>query len=183
MKILIIDIETTGFFPEGYIVEIGMVELDTVTGEKKVIFNQLVAEENMSMHELQNSWIVNNSSLTVEEFAEKAVPLEEVKQQVQNLINAYAGVTAYNRKFDIQFLTDRGFTFPRLLPCPMLISTNICKLPKPNGWGGYKWPKVQEAYDFLFPGNTYTEEHRGADDALHEAEIVHELIKRGHYNF
>ena len=60
----------------------------------------------------------------------------------------------------------------------MILSTNICKIPSPKG-KGYKWPKVQEAYDFLFGETAYVEEHRGADDAYHEADIVYELYLRG----
>ena len=61
----------------------------------------------------------------------------------------------------------------------MLVSTPICKIP--NKWGKDKWPKVEEAYNFFFPGNDYVELHRGADDAFHEADIVFELIKRGKF--
>jgi DNA polymerase-3 subunit epsilon len=77
--------------------------------------------------------------------------------------------------FDVGFLSAKGLTFTEL-PCPMLLSTPLCKLPSVRE--GYKWPKVQEAYDFFFPGNEYVEEHRGADDAMHEAEIVYELYNR-----
>lgn len=180
MKILIIDIETTGFLPKGgHIVEVGIVELDLETGGKNILFNRLVAEPEMTFEELERSWIVENSSLTVEEFAENAEPIEKVRDVIQNILNEYpAGATAYNRIFDFDFLEDRAFTFPKKLPCPMILSTPVCRIPFPNG-KGTKWPKVQEAYDFFFPGNKYVELHRGADDAVHEADIVLELYKRG----
>ena len=79
-------------------------------------------------------------------------------------------------KFDFDFLKSRGFKFPKELPCPMKLSTNICKIPSKNK-KGYKWPKVQEAYDFFFPDNDYIEKHRGADDAFYEADIVFKLYK------
>lgn len=78
--------------------------------------------------------------------------------------------------FDFGFLKDRGFTFPIELDCPMKLSTDICKIPSPRG-RGYKWPKVQEAYDFFFPDNEYIEKHRGADDAFYEADIVYKLYQ------
>jgi DNA polymerase-3 subunit epsilon len=53
----------------------------------------------------------------------------------------------------------------------------VCKIP--GNYGKYKWPKVEEAYDFFFPNNNYVEKHRGADDAFHEADIVYELHKIG----
>ena len=58
----------------------------------------------------------------------------------------------------------------------MKLATNVVKL---RGRRGYKWPKVQEAWDFFFGKTNYVELHRGADDAKHEAMIVHELYKRG----
>ena len=64
----------------------------------------------------------------------------------------------------------------------MILSTNICKL-KGRYKGKYKWPSVQEAWDFYFGNTGYVEKHRGADDAFHEADIVFELIKRGLYKF
>ena len=67
------------------------------------------------------------------------------------------------------------------LPCPMLISTNICKIPGKRG--GYKWPKAEEAYNFFCrteeTDEDWVELHRAADDAYHEAEIVKELYDRG----
>lgn len=46
MEILIIDLETTGFLTQGgKIVEVGIVELDLETGNKKIIFDQVVHEK------------------------------------------------------------------------------------------------------------------------------------------
>jgi DNA polymerase-3 subunit epsilon len=61
----------------------------------------------------------------------------------------------------------------------MLLATDLCKLPSKNGYKDYKWPKVTEAFAFLFPDHEYTELHRGADDAIHEAMIVHKLFTMG----
>ena len=62
----------------------------------------------------------------------------------------------------------------------MLICTDVCKIQ--GKYGKYKWPKVEEAWQHLFPEVDYVEKHRGADDAFHEAKIVHELIKMGKFN-
>ena len=161
----------------GKIVEIGIVELDLSTGNKKIVFDQVTHEKGITKEEVENSWIVNNSSLTVD-LIRNSQPLHKLKDEVQNIINSYEhGATAFNNAFDFGFMEDRGFYFPKKLDCPMKLSTDICKLPSPRG--GYKWPKVQEAYDFFFGKNDYIETHRGADDAFHEADIVFELFKRG----
>lgn len=179
-KILIIDIETTGFLDQGgHIAEIGMVELCLQSGNKQIVFNEVCHEKGMTLDSVQNSWIVSNGYMTVDEIRySKNINL--LRAQIQEIINLYSnGATAYNRSFDFNFLEDRGFSFPRKLDCPMKLATDICKVK----WNAYrkewKWPKVEEAYDYFFPENTYTEIHRGADDAFHEADIVMELFKRG----
>lgn len=177
MDILILDIETTAFLNAGgKIVEIGIVELDLFTGQKTIVYDQVTHEPGITLQEVQNSWIVNNSTLTVEEIRHSP-PLHKIKKEVQDILNSYSnGVTAFNNAFDFNFMENRGFIFPKKLDCPMKLSTNICKIPSHRG---YKWPNVQEAWEFFFGDTGYIEKHRGADDAFHEADIVYELYKRG----
>lgn len=178
-KILILDIETTGFLQKGgKIVEIGLVELCLETGAKKIVFDEVCHERGISLEEVQESWIVQNSTLTVDAIR-NSKPLDKLQSEIQSLLDQYSdGATAFNNDFDFGFFESRGFVFPKKLACPMKLSTNICKIPNPRGLG-FKWPKVQEAYDFFFGKTDYIETHRGADDAFHEADIVLELYKRG----
>jgi DNA polymerase-3 subunit epsilon len=177
-KILILDIETTGFLNEGgKIVEIGIVELDLDSGKKQIIFSEVCHESGISLDEINNSWIVKNSDINIEliKFSEN---LERKKKRIQSILDSYPlGATAFNNAFDFGFLESRGFVFPKKLDCPMKLATNICKLPSPRG--GYKWPKVEEAHLFFFGDVGYVETHRGADDAFYEADIVLELYKTG----
>jgi DNA polymerase III epsilon subunit-like protein len=183
MKILVIDIETTGFLNEGgEIVEIGIVELCLRTGGKKIIFDKVINPE-IENEEIQNSWIVKNRYMTVEEIV-NGFTFERIKDELQDIINKYpAGVTAFNRSFDIDFLKSYGIKFQILLPCPMKTSINVIKLPPTERMRmyrpeiKYKTPNAQEAYNFFYPGN-YIEKHRGADDALHEADIIMALHRR-----
>lgn len=177
-KILIIDIETTNFLDQGgKIVEVGIVELDVKSGEKKIIFDKVCHERPITKEEVESSWIVTNGFMTVDEI-QKSKTLESMRDEIQEILNKYdLGATAYNNIFDFGFLESRGFVFPKKLPCPMLLSTNICKIA--GKYGKYKWPSVPEAYDFYFPNNDYQEIHRGADDAFNEADIVYELLLRG----
>jgi len=176
--ILIIDIETTNFLDaKGKIVEIGIVELNLEFGEKNIIFDEVTHEKGITKYEVEHSWIIKNSDLTVKEI-QHSTRLDILQPKIQELIDRYPlGATAYNNKFDFDFLESRGFTFPKKLMCPMLLSTNICKLPGKKG--GYKWPKVEEVHEHFFGDVGYVEAHRGADDAFHEADIVLELYKRG----
>lgn len=181
MKILVLDIETTGFLDKGgSIVEIGIVELDLETGETEIVFDSLLREEILTEDHFKEpfGWIFKNSDLTTEAVL-AAPPAAEVFKQVQEILDSYpAGCTAYNKKFDFGYLRNRGLNV-KDLPCPMLLSTDICKMRNPYGYSNYKWPKVEEAWAFFFPDQEYVEKHRGADDAVHEAKIVFELYKRG----
>ncbi|MNQ61466.1 hypothetical protein D3C85_757810 [compost metagenome] len=178
-KILILDLETTGFIDQGgKIVEVGIVELCLKTGNKKILFDQVTHEKGITLSEVENSWIVQNSTMTVDAIR-NSKPLHELQSEIQNILDEYPeGCTAFNNAFDFGFMCSRGFVFPKKLACPMKLSTDVCKIPSPIG-SGYKWPKVQEAYDFFFGKTDYIETHRGADDAFHEADIVLELYKRG----
>ena len=179
MKIAIIDIETTGFLAAGgKIVEVGIVELDLSNGDKKIVFDSVCWEKGITKEQVENSWIVKNSSLTVEDVR-NSKGLHALRSEIQTAIDSYPlGATAFNNAFDFGFLENRGFTFPKKLACPMKLSTNICKIVAKNGYG-YKWPTVEEAHAHFFGDVGYVESHRGADDAFHEADIVYELFKMG----
>ena len=180
-KILILDIETTGFLPQGgSIVEIGIVELNLDTGEIIEIFQSLLREKilNWDHGKPPYGWIFKNSDLTLEELR-TAPNAYIIFSQVQEILNSYPiGCTAYNNKFDFGFLIDRGLKI-KILPCPMILSTDICKIPSRDSRSQYKWPSVEEAFKFFFPDSEYIEKHRGLDDAKHEAMIVYRLYQDG----
>ena len=180
-KILVLDIETTNFQNAGgSIVEIGAVELNLITGEIVPVFDSLCREPIFSDEHCSGKfgWIFSNSDMTPY-MVKTASPFQVVKARFQRIINRYPlGVTAFNRNFDLPFLESRGLVFTKKLPCPMLLSTDVLKLPSPRG-RGYKWPKVEEAMKFFFPDEQYSEAHRGCSDAADEARIVYELYKLG----
>lgn len=178
MEILITDIETTGFnHKSDGILEIGAVSLDLNNGEVKEVFDSLLKEDLLRGRH-HNAWIFNNSDLNIEDIR-KAPNSETVLQEFQEVVDAYPyGCTAFNNVFDFGFLEDRGIVFPKKLPCPMKLSTDICKIPSPRGYR-FKWPNVEQAFKFFFPDTKYVEEHRGLDDAKHEAMIVYKLYEMG----
>ena len=178
-KVAVIDIETTGISrKKDLFVEIGIVELDMKTGETKILFDSLVKEPKFG-ERYRNSWIFNNSNLIFENL-ENAPLFDELKEEISEIVNQYP-ITAFNKSFDIGFLKAREINIPKELPCIMMISTKVCKIPNKNNRPGYKRPKVQEAWDFFFPNSEYVETHRAADDAIHEAKILFELHKRGQF--
>jgi DNA polymerase-3 subunit epsilon len=177
MKIAIIDIETTGFVAAtDAILEIGIVLVDTDTKEIKKIFDHVVYDENFDKKIHGKSWIFENSNLKLKDVL-NAEPLENYREDLQGIFNKYH-VTAFNKSFDLRFLRSRGFRLTDI--------TCIMKSCKSYGIvlyesGTVKSPSVEEAYASLFPDEHYVEEHRGGDDAMHEAKILLKLcdIKAG----
>ncbi len=179
MKIGILDLETIGGFSPSKlkIVEIGLVSLDLLTGEKIKLFDEIVHETPLTMDKVQESWIVQNSSLTVEKIRHSP-HLDTRREDFQKALDSVPlGVTAFNKRFDFSITDNRGFVIPNKLPCPMKLSRPICKLKDKNGRVG-KQPNVEEAWKY-FCGDGYKELHRAFDDAYHEADIVKALFDLG----
>ena len=155
--------------------------LDLDTGNITWVYENIVRENWFDdSHTRDPYWrIFSNSSLNPEDVY-NAQHLDHHKNEIQEQINSFTkGITAYNKAFDFTFLKDRGISIPKELPCPMKVATPITKLPS-RWYGDYKWPSVEEAWDH-FVGSHYIEEHRALDDAIHEAQIVYELYKSGHF--
>ncbi len=174
-SIAVVDIETTGFsHQEDCIVEIGISELDLNSGKCRELFSKLIRESHFSPQH-RNAWIFKNSDLRYEDIL-NAKPLDVYKKKLQRIFNIYPA-TAFNKRFDLDYLIDRGFLINEL-PCPMIIATDILKLPPRKIGTLYKWPNVEETWKYLFPDKEYIEKHRSYDDAVHEALIIFELYKR-----
>lgn len=177
-EIVVVDIETTGLYVDvNKIVEIGLVKLNLETGERTQLMNYVCHEDGITKLEIENSWIFNNTDLNVEQI-QYSINLKRLIPTIQRIFDKYPA-TAFNSKFDFGFLENRGLNIPNKYHDPMLILEKVMKLPQKNKkYSGYKYPSVQEAYDYLFPDNDYTELHRGGDDAFHEAQIIYEINKR-----
>lgn len=171
MKIIVLDIETTGFNSRfDAILEIGMALVDTDTKEIKQLFNEVVLDKRFNANKHKNSWIFQNSTLTVEDVI-NARPLYLVRPEIQQILNKYP-VTAFNASFDFRFLEYVNLKINKV-KCLMKTSRPYYY----NMTGKNKNPSVQEMYDVLFPGEIYEEQHRGYDDATHEAKILLKLVE------
>lgn len=177
---LVIDIETTHLSKnKGHIVEVGIIGLQLVNGRREFLWDSVVFEEGERLEEVWASWYYQNSDVTPREIL-WAKSFERVRPEIQKIIDQDPeGVTAFNNTFDFGWLESRGLVFPCKLPDPMKICRPIVGATDKNG--RVKNPSVEEAWAYFFPGMPYKEKHRGADDALHEAAIIYELFKLGHY--
>ncbi len=120
----------------------------------------------------RDAWIFKNSDLKFEDI-ENAPSFNNVKSQIQEILDQHS-LTAYNTAFDFGYMESRGFTIKKDIPDIMAVAKKACKIMYSRG--GYKTPKMQEAWDNLFPNTSYIEKHRAVDDAIHEARILFELL-------
>jgi DNA polymerase III subunit epsilon len=92
--------------------------------------------------------------MAVENGENRVDVIEQFKKDLSNC----GLIVAHNYKFDRVVIGREMVPTAIQSFCTMIASTNICKIPKVNG---YKWPKLSEAYRFFFE-----EELKNAHDAL-----------------
>ncbi len=171
-KVAIIDIETTGFSRKfDKIIEIGIIELDINTKEKKILFNSPIYEKGVELFE--ENEIFKKIYIDYEEVI-NAPPLE-LLQEILKLIFENYRVAAFNSNFDLGFLKNRGFRFPKKLRDIMKYVREI--IPKTQKYN------FQDAYRYMYNLNenrerkylsepNYIQQHRAIDDAMYEAELL-----------
>jgi DNA polymerase-3 subunit epsilon len=127
-EIAVLDIETSGLNPNLFkILEIGVVKLNLETGITEQLMNYVCHEDGITLAEINNAWIIQNSTLTAEQI-KYSVNFKRLILPIQTICNTYP-VTAFNSKFDFGFLESRGIKIPNKFPDPMLILEDIMKLP------------------------------------------------------
>lgn len=171
--IYIVDLETTGFNPRrDKIVEIGIVLLDTLDYDYKVVLNEIIRYPKA---EVESAWIVQNGIITLEKIA-KGAPLDLTKKQTQAVLKDQPW-TSYNTAFDYPFL--KQWDLKDLLPpkyCIMERSTGIVPTEWQDWKQEYKWPKLSEAYAYLY-GKSLSEVHRAIQDATTATKVLTKLLQ------
>jgi DNA polymerase III alpha subunit (gram-positive type) len=174
MEILVVDLETTGFIATSdAIVEIGISLVNTKTKKVTLVFDQVVKHNKFTKWKHKNSWIFQNTTLTVEDV-EKANSLNSYFKEIQALFDKYP-MTAYNKSFDIRFLSANGFKVNDV-KCLMKTAKQYSKFKTKTG--GVKVPSVEEIYNqfFMNKGEIYIEEHRAGADAMDEGRILLHMV-------
>lgn len=177
MEILVLDIETTGFYTTSdAIVEIGIALVNTKTNDVKLVFNNVVKDDKFNFDKHYNAWVFNNSSLTPE-MVLNAKPFIEYKKEIQKLFDKYP-MTAFNKSFDIRFMNNAGFKMNDI-KCLMKSASKVVNETKKDG-SRKSNISVVTAYNKFFMGDKkkiYTEEHRAGQDAIDESKILLHLVK------
>lgn len=182
MEILVVDIETANIditkniwdIKNCLICEIGVVNLNLDSGEIKSLFNKTCKDYNSPDPE---SWIFKYTSLT-SKMVEESNNFEDFTDELQEIF-IRKPVTAWGHNKDLRILT----SFPRYLRTPSTfwdpkcVLTNFLQIPLDSG-GGYKWPKVTEAFEYFYPNEKWQQTHRANDDAKIEADIIFQAVEK-----
>jgi len=174
--ILVLDLETTGFSLLDHILEIGMVELNTTSGDMTLVYDKLILPVEITEDEITESWFYKNSGVKLADIL-KAKPFDA--KEVQRVIDSYPLVAAYNYPFDNRFLVQEGVQVVEWLRDPMMLLKEFGAWRSDNG--RIKAPSMDEAYRWTFNIPSYEEAHRAGLDALDEAKIIFELYEQGYY--
>ncbi len=183
MKRLYFDCETTGTIPKSippldrcpHIVQIAaLLECDE-RGEIGSM-NLIVAPDGFEIPD--GATAVHGKSTAM--ALECGLPLRAVMAIFSQLTRRADQIVAHNVDFDLGMA---GFEFRRLeapnisaaLPnyCTMLGMKDICKIP--GNYGDYKWPKLMEAYEFLF-GEKFDDAHDALAD-LRACRRIHRHLR------
>lgn len=157
MNILFFDTETTGLVRNWNVaedernpklVQLGCV-LTTAGGRVLNTFSSIVKPEGYDIPEEA----ANVHGITTEIAMREGHPLKEVVGWFLRLNSNANLIVAHNFKFDSIIIRKaisecmKSCVFPASY-CTMLESTSLCELPSQRG--GFKWPKLKEAYQFFF---------------------------------
>lgn len=115
--------------------------------------------------------------ITTERATAYGIPLRTVLSVFNNSILCAEEVWAFNAPFDFRVINDEFKNIgqeSRLqdVSCAMKACQGILQIPNPRG-GGYKWPKLAEAYAFFFDGAVI----EGAHDALADVRATVKVIR------
>ena len=175
MEILVVDIETTGFnVKTDAIVEIGITLVNTETKSIDLKFNNVIRHKKFIEWKHKNSWIFQNTTLTVEDV-KNANSLDYYFSEIQDLFNKYK-MTAYNKQFDLKFLKLAGFKIDDI---KCLMKTAKTHSHYKDKKGNIKTPSVEEIYNQFFSkdGEIYVEQHRAGADAIDESKILLHMVE------
>jgi len=167
MKVLVFDTETSGLPKERnpsiydtdkwpHVMQISYIIYNTETGQ---------IDEKYDTYIKLNTWVIVDPvsegihGITREIMDTKGVPIQEALVRVRDALGKVDICVGHNVSFDKRFLIVEGIrnnirmNFP-VDYCTMKNGKEMCKIDFTfsNGEKGFKFPKLMELYEHLFPG-------------------------------
>jgi DNA polymerase III epsilon subunit-like protein len=162
---------TLGNFPN--ITQIAWEVLDLMTGEVIKKYQSFIKPDGWTIPD-EDFFVQNNMS--TERCEAEGKPATEVYDILVDDMNRCTLIVCHNAAFDVPTLKadmiryQKKVTAKLVEVCTMKESTNYCKIPNARG-NGYKWPKLEELYKFLF-----AKEMQGAHDAFCDTSACRECF-------
>lgn len=182
MNILFYDTETTGlpdwFSPseaaqQPHIVQLAAAIVDSETRRIEASVNLIVRPDGWTIPDPVGTLNARLFQITTEQAAKTGIPEADALQIFLAMWRVCELRVAHNERFDariVRIATKRycgmeaqeawkaGYQF-----CTMVASTDLCRIPKASGRGGWKFPKLSEAYTH-FTGEEFVDAHNAWED-------------------
>lgn len=204
MNILYFDTETTGLpnakFPlndpiQPHITQLGLIL--EVNGVDAVVLDTFIRpDDTWRIHEDSGTVIGKKATeltgITAEMCYDLGIPIADALEMFIIAAENCDAEVCHNNAFDNKLL---AIQYSRLRPdaqprdvlcgkpslCTMKAATPICKIRKKDGKTGFKWPKLEEAYEFF-----YNEKFEGAHSAIVDIKatrrVFHTLVNLGAFD-
>lgn len=192
MNHLIFDVETTGFFnpkvefhskAQARVIQLACIKLNDKLEEVDSFVTLIKPEK----HFVMNEGAFKQHGISLKDAELNGISHFEMMERFFGLVQACDYLVAHNFEFDYNMMqveyANHGITFEENNSfCTMDLMTNVCKLPHKNPkrtFGcKYKWPKLEEAIEFVSPDYKF-KSHNALEDCKATAEIYKYLIKTG----
>ena len=119
--------------------------------------------------------------ITNERATKEGTSLQKVLEEFQDSATKADFLVAHNMSFDQMIVgaellrkNMENFLATKEKICNMEISTDFCAIPRTNGYGGYKWPRLSEIHMKLF-GIGFEDSHNAMADVEATAKCFLEM--------
>ena len=186
-KYIVFDVETTGL-PKKYntppklfklwphIVQFSWIIYDEQKQiEKSFIIkpnNYEIPEDSIRIHNITNKYALENGNslrIVLREFKQDCDSVDYLVAHNASFDIAVILAACYRTKSNVTFLKNKKVI------CTMKSTTNLCKLP---GKYGYKYPKLEELFVYLFNDKPTVTLHNALEDSRVTLKCYQELLRR-----
>lgn len=181
MGLYVIDLETTGIYgyPRDKILELALVRINDNLS-KELILDTLVSHPERYRELIDNCWWSGYSGVKFDDLL-NSPSTEEIWDKLKFILRGER-LTSWNVAFDLsKFIAKMEYEYGKIgyvkEKCPMWASGRQMKFV----FGRVKPLKLEDAANFYQIPRSEEDYHRARFDTLLAADVIIEMIKKGHY--